>query len=549
MTAAPDIFLSYNREDQAVARRFAEAFEAAGLSVWWDQTLRSGETYDEVTEAALRGAKAVVVLWSPRSVASHWVRAEATIAHRAKTLVPATIESCDKPVMFELTQTADLSRWRGEPDDPSWRAFLADVQRFVRFEVKPAAVVVAAAPDAGARPALAVLPFVSRAGLPDDDDFADELVEELIAALSSSPWMVVVASSATAGYGAGGRDLRKIGRDLAARYLFEGKMRRIGDDLRITAQLVAAEEGKVLWTQKFDHPFTELARFQDELAVNIAAHLGQQIERAERERALRKTSATTAWDGFIRAVAHFSRTTRAGYEDSVSEAKRAIAIDPNFGLAYAILVASQSLLLAYRGDDGGGLAREVADNIRRARALAPDDPTVLAACATASYALGKPLDALPFAERAVANGPNLDLTHGVRGIVLIQLGRIDEGLAGLDEAERLAPDSLRNNSDLNWRTVAHLHAGRLDQAQAAAEHAVSRMVSPESLVQNALCWAIAGNDDRARNAMSRARDADPELSRRNIENLVRHFHHGCDRVDEYVAVVCKAWDGTAGEVS
>src|SRR6188474_2980496 len=82
----PDIFLSYNREDAGEAKAFADAFAREGLEVWWDQTLRSGETYDEVTEAALRGAKAVVVLWSPRSVASHWVRAEATIAHRAKTL-------------------------------------------------------------------------------------------------------------------------------------------------------------------------------------------------------------------------------------------------------------------------------------------------------------------------------------------------------------------------------------------------------------------------------------------------------------------------------
>jgi hypothetical protein len=117
---APDIFLSYNREDAGAARFFAEAFAREDLEVWWDQTLHSGETYDEVTEAALRSAKAVVVLWSPRSVASHWVRAEATIAHRAKTLIPATIESCDKPVMFELTQTAerrycrrDLGRNRG----------------------------------------------------------------------------------------------------------------------------------------------------------------------------------------------------------------------------------------------------------------------------------------------------------------------------------------------------------------------------------------------------------------------------------------------------
>lgn len=129
--AAPDIFLSYNREDQATARRFAEAFAAEGFDVWWDVTLRSGEAYDEVTEAALRAAKAVVVLWSKRSVASRWVRAEATLGNRNGTLVPAMIEPCERPIMFELTQTAELSHWTGAADDKAWLAFLSDVRRFV----------------------------------------------------------------------------------------------------------------------------------------------------------------------------------------------------------------------------------------------------------------------------------------------------------------------------------------------------------------------------------------------------------------------------------
>src|SRR5664279_1134244 len=126
-----DIFLSYSRDDQATARRFAEGFEREGFSVWWDQTLNPGEAYDQVTEKALKTAKAVVVLWSPRSVDSRWVRAEATLADRNKTLVPVTIERCDRPIMFELTQTAELAHWQGEPADKAWLAFLADVKRFV----------------------------------------------------------------------------------------------------------------------------------------------------------------------------------------------------------------------------------------------------------------------------------------------------------------------------------------------------------------------------------------------------------------------------------
>src|SRR3974390_858862 len=158
----PDIFLSYTREDQPAAQRFAEAFEAQGFSVWWDVTLRSGEAYDQVTEEALRTAKAVVVLWSKKSVASRWVRAEATLADCNRTLVPAAIEPCERPIMFELTQTADLSRWTGDAKDPAWRTFLADVRQFVETAAAPARPVspvssaVSAPPAHGKRPSIAM---------------------------------------------------------------------------------------------------------------------------------------------------------------------------------------------------------------------------------------------------------------------------------------------------------------------------------------------------------------------------------------------------------
>ena len=109
-----DIFLSYSREDRAAVRHIAESFEAEGLDVWWDAALQSGQTFDEVIEQRLKEAKAVVVLWSPRSVTSRWVRAEATLADRKNKLVPAIIEACDRPIAFELTHTADLSEWTGE---------------------------------------------------------------------------------------------------------------------------------------------------------------------------------------------------------------------------------------------------------------------------------------------------------------------------------------------------------------------------------------------------------------------------------------------------
>jgi TolB-like protein len=286
----PDIFLSYTREDQATAQRFAEAFEAQGFSVWWDATLRSGEAYDQVTEEALKTAKAVVVLWSKKSVVSRWVRAEATLAERNHTLVPAMIEPCDRPIMFELTQTADLSGWSGEAAHPPWRAFLADVRRFVdaQAELAHAAPVVSAPPLRGRRPSIAVLPFINRSGREVDEVFADGMVEDLTAALSASPFMNVVAPRATAAYRSAAMDLRQIGRDLGVEYLFEGTVRRTGEHLRVTAQLVEAESGNILWTQRFDRPRGEPAALQDDLVTEVAAHLGVQLYRALTDIAFKK---------------------------------------------------------------------------------------------------------------------------------------------------------------------------------------------------------------------------------------------------------------------
>lgn len=126
-----DIFISYCREERAAARHFAECFAGEGFSVWWDAVLRSGQTFDEVIESELRAAKAVVVLWSPRSVASRWVRAEATLADRANKLVPVIIETCNLPIIFELTHAADLADWTGDTSDSRWQTLIGDLTRLI----------------------------------------------------------------------------------------------------------------------------------------------------------------------------------------------------------------------------------------------------------------------------------------------------------------------------------------------------------------------------------------------------------------------------------
>jgi len=175
----PDIFLSYSRVDQARAKPFAEALAAEGYDVWWDVALKAGEAYDEVTEHALNTAPVVVVLWSPRSAESRWVRAEATVAQRNGALLPVVIEDCRRPVMFELVQTADLVGWSGDRAAPAWRRFLEDLRlklggqggRAATPRSEPAAP--SAAPRSSERRQVAILSCAPCAGAEVHEDPED----------------------------------------------------------------------------------------------------------------------------------------------------------------------------------------------------------------------------------------------------------------------------------------------------------------------------------------------------------------------------------------
>jgi TolB-like protein len=543
----PDIFLSYNREDQAVAKRFAEEFEAAGMSVWWDVTLRSGEAYDTVTEDALRSARAVVVLWSPRSVASRWVRAEATLADRNRTLLPARIEACELPIMFELTQTADLAHWQGDVSNPVWLAFLADVRRAVGATGEPVQPVNSAAkrPERGKRPSMAVLPFINRSGQAEDDIFADGMVEDLTVALSVSRRMKVIAASATAVYKRGARDLRQIGRDLGVRYLLEGNVRRVGADLRVTAQLVEAEDGDIVWTQKFDRPLIELSALQEDLVAEVATNLGVEVQRAEMEHALRKPGDISAWEAVLRAEANISTQTLVGSETGILEARRAIAIDPEYDVAHATLAIALSLRYIQRGGKDSDQLQEILEAVDHARGLQSRDPIVLSRIGVALSIAGKFDEGVPFIERAVMLNPNLETPHIAMGQILARQGLLEEAIAEYDVVDRLAPNGIWNHASGIWRSVAHLKAGRLVEALEAVNQTIRNVPSVMAQTQKIVCLLALERDTETRLAIHRLRHSTPDVSWDAVENFL--LIGPCqgiaaDRRDQLISRVREAWD-------
>ena len=552
------IFLSYNREDQPVARLFAEGFERAGLTVWWDVTLRSGEAYDEVTENALRGAGAVVVLWSQRSVVSRWVRAEATLADRNKTLVPAMIEACERPIMFELTQTAELSHWQGDDADPVWRAFVDDVRRFVAgadvAAPRPAMLAPAPAPPPapartsqrgrhGEAPSLAVLPFANRSGLAEDDVFSFGMVEDIIDALSQGVNLRVITSSATARFRTGAiLDLPAMARDLGVRYVMEGNVRRAGPVLRVTAQLVEAESGEILWTQRFERPVTELADLQEDLVVEVSAHLHSQVERLEMARVLKKPHDLTAWECVVRASAAFRNITGETLLQALTEAQRAVEIAPDYGLAHAMLADAAATIYMWTQPDDAVQTARIRATIDAALALEPDNANVLAHVGEAYNYIGRPGDAMPLAQRACQISASCGLAHYVAAVAATLLGRVEEASAHFDEELRAAPGSHTLFASWIWRGSGALRLR--DWAAAQRHYDIALRLNPMAtgaLIGHMIAAQGLGDTAAVKIYGAKLHEVDPATPLETWQRCMPRWFVNCEYRAELSALLDQAW--------
>lgn len=488
-----DIFLSYNREDQARARQFAEAFVAEGMSVWWDVTLRSGEAYDEVTEAALRAAGAVVLLWSPRSVVSRWVRAEATVADRLGTLVPAMIEPCERPIMFELTQTAELSHWHGDASDPAWRGFLSDVRRHLEAR-KPATqnpVLQGTAPPGnllrataepapakhhkGKRPTLAVLPFTNRAGTPDDDAFGEAMAEDISTALSRGHGLRLIASSALTNIREQEPDIRQLGAKLGADYVMEGNVRRMGGSLRVTAQLLEATSGAILWTQKFDRTDGDMLELLEDLVDDVTRHSNVQIQKIELDRATRQPEADSPWDAMKRSWALIPRMLPDGLREAAIHARRAIELGPDLAMAHGNLGLVLGLTYQRLGSRDPELLEEALKRCDHAVKLAPTHATILTQASLVRYYAQDWTTSLQLSERAVELNPNLpDALQALAG-AYTRVERYDEALALLERADHDAPQGWSLSISLINRCWALYGMDRIDEAVEVASQILKIM--------------------------------------------------------------------------
>jgi len=375
--AGPDIFLSYNREDSARAKHFADGFAAEGFEVWWDVALRSGEAYDEVTEAALHEAKAVVVLWSPRSVSSRWVRSEATIAERNKTLVPVTIEPCRRPVMFELIQTAELSHWQGDTGDPAWQDLANRVREIAGNGLAARPVAPSAKPD---QTSVVVLPFANMSNDPEQDYFADGMTEDIITDLSKVSALLVIARNTAFTFKGKPVDVADVARQLGVSHVLEGSVRKAGNRIRVTAQLIDGATGGHLWADRWDRDLADIFELQDELSEAIVSVLKVKLLPAEKKAIeVRLTKNAEAYDHYIRARALRAIGGGNNFALAIADYRKAIALDPEFAGAWAGLAGAISNRKHFVDSQTAEELQERDRALARASELAPNSPDVIAA--------------------------------------------------------------------------------------------------------------------------------------------------------------------------
>lgn len=517
-----DVFLSYSRDDQAIAQRFAEGFEREGLSVWWDQVLGVGEAFDSVTEQELDNAKAVVVLWSRHSVDSRWVRAEATQAQASNRLVPVMIETCRRPIMFELTQTAELMDWNGDPGDAGWQTFIEGLRRFVgkcanaTRATQADATSIAAGDELFRRPAVAVLPFANLSGEPEQEYFVDGMTQDIVSALSYWRWFPVIARNSTLVYKKQSVDIKEIGRKLGAKYVVEGSVRKGGGRVRITAQLIDATSGHQLWSQRYDRNLTDIFEVQDEITASIVASIEPELQRAEQQRAMRKPPQNLdAWDYLQHALAHQWKFTAADYVEAIRFARRAIELDAMSSYARSMLAIClyEQSMSGWSADPAQAL-RECFDAASEAVALDDGDW------------LGHVMKGLGYLwtqrafdpgihenRRAVALNPSAPTAYHGLACLLSFTGCWADAIPELHKLLRLDPQYRFAGSALADISLAHLMLRDFDQAHAFAEKAIQAQPwFVRSYQRLACCLGHMGQAERAREVVARLLQHQPGLS-------------------------------------
>ena len=412
------VFISYARPDEPLASLIADGLREGGFEVWRDDELPAHRPYADVIEERIKGAKAVIVLWSAEAAKSQWVRAEADIARSLLTLVQATLDGTLPPMPFNQIQCADLKAWDGQRSASGWRKLVASVAELAGAPAAPS-------PRAAARDvSICVLPFQNMSGDPEQEYFSDGISEDITTDLSNVSALEVIARNTAFTFKGRSVNVCEVAKALGVTHVLEGSVRKSGDRVRITAQLIDGKGGGHVWAERFDRDLTDIFTIQDEISKAIVLALRLRLLPEEREAIEKRgTGNAEAYNLYLLARQYWITGNHgdARREERVMRiCSRAVEIDPYYAQAWALLGMAQSSLRY-------GFAREVDDGFAAAHTALAIDPTIAQAH-------------LPMIKR------------------LQDRKRFDEAAAEMETAIRLGPDSWEVNKEagrffLNERDV------------------------------------------------------------------------------------------------
>jgi TolB-like protein len=370
-----------------------------------------------------------------------------------------------------------------------------------------------AAPPLPDRPSIAVLPFENMSGDPEQEYFADGMVEEITTALSRFKWLFVVARNSSFTFKGRAVNIKEVGRRLGVRYVLEGSVRKASGKVRIAGQLIDAVTDAHIWADRFERDLTDVFALQDEVAVAVVSAIQPKLLQTEITMATRRRPENlTAYDFFLRAMQQFYLSTREGFAEAIALAHRALELDPRFGLVAALagLCHERNVVWGYAFDPQFE-RKEAVRLLRLALSVNDSDPETLAYAAIVSaFMVGDTESEIEIADRAIALNPNSFYAWYGRGWVYKTAGLPEEAVRSWERAMRMSPVDPQLHMAFLGMATAYIELRRFDEAIVAAKKAL-RQTPPYPGPYRCLASAFAhlGRDAEAREAAARLLETDP----------------------------------------
>ena len=370
------------------------------------------------------------------------------------------------------------------------------------------------------RPSIAVLPFQNMSGDPEQEYFADGMVEDIITALARFPALFVIARNSCFTYKGRSVDIKQVGRELGVRYVLEGSVRKSAGRIRITGQLIDAATGAHLWADRIDGALEDIFSLQDQVTASVVGAIAPRLEQAEIERVKRKpTKSLDAYDYYLRAMARLYEGKKQAIEEALRLFRKATELDPAFAAAYGMA----AYCYVWRKANGWVVDRsretaEAATLAHKAAELGRDDAIALSEAGFALAFVAGELDhGAALIDRAISLNPNLATAWRFSGYTRVFLGEADTAIRHLEQAIRLSPLDPLIFIVYNGLALAHFFCGRYDEAAAAAEKAGPNYIT--AVLMLAVSQALAERTDESQKALARLRELDPNLSASKFAEL------------------------------